>query len=93
MELFELNFPLTKVKRNRNYVKINEFMTAGLLISRRKKNSLFKKQLVSPTPEHIEHFKSYRNIYNAVLRKSKKMYYEETILKFKSKPKKLGIFE
>jgi hypothetical protein len=64
-------------------------MTAGLLVSRRKKNFLFKKQLTSPTPEHIQSYKVYRNLYNAILRKSKKMYYEASILKFKSKPKKL----
>jgi hypothetical protein len=61
----------------------------GLLISRRKKNWLFKKQLLSPSNDNVQLFKNYRNIYNSVLRKSKKMYYEMILGKLKSKPKKL----
>jgi hypothetical protein len=65
----------------RNYVKINDFMTSGLLVSRRKKNYLYKKQLVSPTAGNVQSFKNYRNLYNAVLHKSKKMYYEDVLKK------------
>jgi Reverse transcriptase (RNA-dependent DNA polymerase) len=89
LTLFELHFPLTKKKFNRNYDKINEFMTNGLLTSRRKKNFLFKKQLARPSVENIQAFRNYRNVYNAVLRKSKKMYFEHVLKKFKTKPKKL----
>jgi exonuclease III len=41
--LFELHFPLTKTRLNRNIHKVNEFMTAGLLVSRKNKNTLHKK--------------------------------------------------
>jgi hypothetical protein len=64
-------------------------LTRGILISRRKKNQLFKKQITSPTYANISMYKMYRNIYNSLLRKSKKMYFESCLLKFKSKPKKL----
>jgi hypothetical protein len=87
--LFELRFPLMKRKINRNYNQINDFMTADLLISRRRKNVLYKKQLVSPSPNNVNKYKMYRNVYNSVLRRSKKMYFEESFYKFRTKPKKL----
>lgn len=42
--LFELHFPFRTPRPNRNFNKINDFMTPGLLISRRTKNELFKKK-------------------------------------------------
>jgi hypothetical protein len=87
--LFDLHFPLRKLKLNRNFDKLNGFMTNGLMISRRKKNDLFKQQIRYPTRENVESFRCYRNIYNSLLRKSKKLFYEERIIKLKSKPKKL----
>jgi hypothetical protein len=89
LTLYNLHFPVKKQKLSRDRVKIKDFMTRGLLISRRKKNQLFKKQIVSPTPHNVLAYKVYRNLYNSVLRKSKKMYYEDILRKFKSKPKKL----
>jgi Reverse transcriptase (RNA-dependent DNA polymerase) len=90
--LFELHFPLTSRKRNRNFDKLKGFMTAGLLVSRRQKNKLFKKQIAHPTDDNVSNFRIYRNIYNSVLRKSKKLFYENRISKLKSKPKKLWDF-
>jgi hypothetical protein len=88
LTLFDLYFP-TKTKRmNRNFDRMNEFMTKGLLTSRRQKNLLYKTQLTSPTLDNISHYRTYRNIYNSLLRKSKKLYYETSMHKFKSKPKK-----
>jgi Reverse transcriptase (RNA-dependent DNA polymerase) len=89
LTLFEAHFPLTQRKFNRNRDKLNEFMTLGLMISRKTENLLYKKQLADPTHANVHAFKIYRNIYNSVLRKSKKMYYEDIVSKFKSKPKKL----
>jgi len=48
MLLFNLHFPLIKKKFNKNFHKINDFMTAGLLVSRRNKINLHKKQLWIP---------------------------------------------
>jgi hypothetical protein len=89
LDLYDIHFPLSRRKFNRNRDKINEFMTLGVMISRRRKNYLFKKQLSNPTTDNINLFRSYRNIYNSVLRKSKKLHYEHVIKMFKSKPKKL----
>jgi Reverse transcriptase (RNA-dependent DNA polymerase) len=90
--IFDLHFPLTTRKLNRNFDKFNGFMTAGLLVSRRNKNKLFKQQILSPTYDNVQNYRIYRNLYNATLRKSKKLYYESYISKCKSKPKKLWDF-
>jgi hypothetical protein len=89
LTLFDLHFPLRKKSSNRNYVKINDFMTSALLVSRRRKNHLFKMEIANPSHFNVNSYRTYRNIYNAVIRKSKKMYYEDILHRFKSKPKKL----
>jgi hypothetical protein len=86
---YELNFPLRKRRFNRNFDRLNGFMTKGLMTSRRQKNVLFNKQIRHPTHENVDGFRRYRNIYNSLLRKSKKLYYDDQINKAKSKPIKL----
>jgi len=71
-------FPLKRIKRNKNIHKINNFMTQGLLVSRRTKNLLLKTSLISPTEFNINSYKSYRNLYNKILRKSKLLYFENS---------------
>ena len=84
----DLFFPLKSTKFNRNYHKINDFMTKGLLISRITKSNLHKAALLSKDPVAYIKFKQYRNLYNTCLRLSKKLYYEQGFKKFKSNPKK-----
>ena len=85
---FDLHFPLKTLKFNKNYHKINDFMTNGLLISRKQKNLLFKLSLTSKNPELKLKYQNYRNIYNSLVRLSKKLYYEQSFLKYKSNSKK-----
>ena len=68
---YNLSFPLTKVKFNKNIHKVNNFMTKGLLISRAKKLSLHKTFLMVKTDTSFTTYKNYRNIYNNLLRKSR----------------------
>jgi hypothetical protein len=42
LTLFDLYFPAKIKRKNRNFDRINEFMTKGLLTSRRQKNTLYK---------------------------------------------------
>jgi hypothetical protein len=86
--LFDLNFPPSKKKFNRNVHKINSFMTAGLLVSRCRKLLLQKKSIKNPVMENISAFKNYRNLYNKVLRASKKSYYDSSLSKAKKNPRK-----
>jgi len=87
-DLYERHFPLKKTKRNKNYHSINNFMTQGLLTSRRTKNNLHKQSLEQPTPFIINYYKTYRNIYNSLVRKSRILYYHDSLINSKKKPKK-----
>ena len=86
--LFNLFLPKKTTRFNKNYHKINDFLTKGLLISRNTKNTLHKLSLSEPTTANMEKFKVYRNIYNSTLRKSKKIYFETNLNLHKKNPKK-----
>ena len=86
--LFNLYLPEKTTRFNKNKVKINDFMTKGLLTSRLQKNKLHKIAIKEPTSSNLNAYKTYRNIFNATLRKSKKLYYETNLLKYKKNPKK-----
>ena len=51
--LFDINFPLTSKKFNKNYHKINGYMTKGLLVSRANKLKLHKKSITEPTETNL----------------------------------------
>ena len=88
--LFQLYCPISKVKFNRNIHRINDYMTAGLLVSRKTKLQLHKRSLVSPTDNNISKYRNYRNIYNRLIRHSKKLYFEKGFYRARRNPKKLG---
>ena len=71
--LYELHFPLKQVKFYKNLHSINKFMTRGLLVSRATKNNLLKINAAKRSPKSLENYKNYRNIYNKILRASKKL--------------------
>jgi len=85
---YESNFPLRRIKRNKNIHKINNFMTQGLLISRRTKNLLHKASIENPSNFNITYYKNYRNLYNKLIRNCKSLYYEQELNQCKSKPSK-----
>jgi Reverse transcriptase (RNA-dependent DNA polymerase) len=86
--LYDIYFPLRSVKFNKNYHSIENWMSPGLLISRREKIRLFKLSAKVPSPRNIATFKNYRNIYNKLTKLAKKLYYEKQFLKFQSNLKK-----
>lgn len=79
--LFDLYFPQTTQKLNRNVHKLNDFLTTGLLTSRKTKNILHKKSISDPSPTNISKFKTYRNLYNTLLKKSKLLYFHAKLQK------------
>lgn len=87
-QLYNLCFPITITKLNRNVHRLNGYMTAGLLISRSTKNKLHHTALTDPSPMNITKFKFYRNLYNTLIRKSKKLYFEESLNANVKNPKK-----
>ena len=60
--IYDLHFPIINVKFNRNHHKINDYMTAGLLISRKKKLELCKRAAKNRNAESLLAYKNYRNL-------------------------------
>ncbi len=54
-------------------------MTAGLLISRSTKNSLYLKSISHPSNINVSAYKQYRNVYNAFIRKSRQLNYASSL--------------
>jgi hypothetical protein len=87
--LYDLHLPVKIVKFNKNCHKISGFMTRGLLVSRRKKDDLYKVSIASPSQRNTEQYRTYRNLYNKLIRISKKSFIETQINSNKKNPKKL----
>ena len=87
--LFELFFPVQSMRRNKNYHAINPFMTKGLLISRKTKLKLARRAKLNASVEVTNQYRMYRNTYNKVLNKSRKLYYDGKVKHSKGDPKKL----
>jgi hypothetical protein len=90
--LYDLRFPLVTVRFNKNFHKVSNFMTNGLIISHRTKISLLKLSLNNPTEANANNYKVYRNLYNKVVRACKKLHKEGQINQNKKNPKKCGKF-
>ena len=88
-DLYELYFPVKTKKLNRNTTPLEDFMTQGLLISRARKEQLHYYYLRNRNIENFNKFKQYRNIYNSLIRTSKKLTLENKLLMNKKKPKKI----
>jgi hypothetical protein len=84
--LFNLHFPLTKFNFNKNRHSKNYFMTTGLLISRARKLELHKKSLIDPA-RFSTHYREYRNIFNSLIRTSKKLHYDAKFALHAKNPK------
>jgi hypothetical protein len=87
--LYDLHFPIATVKFNKNYHKISNFMTSGLIVSRRNKIGLLKLSITHNTDENVQKYKQYRNLYNKLVCISKKMHIEEQIKNNNKKPKRM----
>jgi hypothetical protein len=83
--LYDLHFPLKNRNFNKNNCSKNEFMTAGLLVSRTHKYDLHKKSLIEPQL-YLERYRNYRNLYNSLIRLSKKLYYDSKVCPILQKP-------
>ncbi len=85
---YNLHFPLTKFKFNKNVHKINNYMMAGLLISRKKKLELCKKASKDRTEESIQSYRAYLNVFNTLMRASKTIYFSNGLKSNQRDPKK-----
>ena len=87
--LFDLHFPWVTSNFNRNVHKISNFMTSGLLISRKTKLNLLKLSLAEPSEVNKNKYKQYRNIYNSLMRASKKLHIEKKLKHDSKNPRKV----
>jgi hypothetical protein len=83
LELYNLYFPIREAKFNRNIHKFDKWFTNGLLVSRRRKLYLAKIASKNPSPANKDLYNRYRNIYNRLIRESKKLYFENELEKHK----------
>jgi hypothetical protein len=86
--LYEQKFPLRKKRFNKNVHKLQGFMTHGLLTSRNSKIALHKASIANPTAENVNKFKTFRTIYQRVLRAAKKLYFTSKLRENANNPKK-----
>jgi exonuclease III len=84
IDLFNLHFPLKMFKFNKNFHKKESWFSNGLLTSRSQKIKLCTASIRDPTLFNINAYKMYRNIYNRLLKASKKIYFEEKLSLHKS---------
>ena len=87
--LFDIYFPIKTKKLNKNIHKIQNFLTSGLLKSRTTKITLHKLSISHPTDDNIAKYKTYRNLYNTLLRKSKILHYQDQLSTNVKNPKKM----
>ena len=87
--LYDIHFPLKTFKFNKNLHGINRFMTRGLLISRSTKLNLLKQSAKLQNIAAAESYRKYRNIFNSVLRASKKLFYKEQLKNNSKNPRKI----
>jgi hypothetical protein len=78
-KLYEICFPMRKIRFNRNIHKKNQFMTEGLLNSRRTKQQLYEKFLADPTEPARALYKNFSKIYFKTVRAAKKLHYSNIL--------------
>ena len=64
------------------------WITKGIAKSSKKKQKLFEKYLKNRNPQNLASYKTYKNLFETIKRKSKKNYYSKKILSFKGDAKK-----
>ena len=75
-------------KFNKNLNKIEPWCTYGILISRKEKFRLGSVAARFPSPTNINCFKTYRNLYNQIIRAARKSFFEKEFVAHQSDAKK-----
>ncbi|NNK28926.1 MAG: RNA-directed DNA polymerase, partial [Flavobacteriaceae bacterium] len=76
-EIFNLCCPLTTCPVNKNFHKLEQWITKGLLTSRRRKHALRKEVALGKSDCLI--YKKYLKLYNKLIREAKRVWYAEAI--------------
>jgi hypothetical protein len=86
-DLYETVFPKYVVEMKRKTIQ-NPWMTKGLLKSSKRKQRLYEKFLKKRTFKNEEKYKKFKNLYETVRSRSKKLHYSHLISKYEGNIKK-----
>ena len=90
IDIYDKSFPKSEVK-----VKFKSdqspWITKGIAKSSKKKQRLYEKFLKNRTPKNEETYKTYKNLFETIKRRSKKKFYSEKLQKFKGDAKKHAV--
>ena len=88
IDIYDNSFPKSKVK-----VKFkgdqSPWITKGIAKLSKKKQRLYEKFLKNRTPQNKETYKTYKNLFETIKKRSKKKFYSEKLRKFKGDAKKI----
>ena len=87
--LYEEAYPKQEIKIKQKNL-ISPWITKGLIKSSKQKQRLYIKFLKSRTKENETNYKTYKNLFEILKKKSKKNYYSELLAKYKNDAKILG---
>ena len=77
--LFNAFFPVKTSKVNKLFNPIEPWMSSGILISKKRKTFLAKTSLKNPSMAAVTEFKTYRNLYNRVIKSAKKLHFKKQL--------------
>jgi hypothetical protein len=86
--LYKQKFPLKRRRFNKNNNAMNKFMTNGLLISRKTKNSLHLLAVADPSPQNLNRYKTFKSVYQRTIRAAKKLHISNKLRENANNPKK-----
>ena len=92
IDIYDKSFPKSEVK-----VKFKSdqspWITKGIAKSSKKKQRLYEKFLKNRTPKNEETYKTYKNLFETIKRRSKKKFYSEKLQKFRGDAKIMECYE
>ena len=73
-------FPKIRIKIKAKTIQ-NPWITKGITKSSKKKQKLYERFLKKCTPENVQKYKNYKNLFETIKKKAKKIYYSNKLLK------------
>ena len=87
IDIYDKSFPKSDVKLKFKSDQ-SPWITKGIAKSPKKKQRLHEKLLKNRTPKNEKTYKTYKNLFETIKRRSKKTFYSEKLQKFKDDAKK-----
>ena len=87
IDIYDKSFPKSEVKVKLKNVQ-SPWITKGIAKSSKEKQRLYEKFLKNRTPENEETYKTYKNLFETIKKRSKKKFHSEKLQKFKGDAKK-----